>query len=60
MRLRFVQKLDEDSGPLRDGAVDLETGVVGRAMGPEVRSQALFRDRCVGVVRAGHPMTKVG
>lgn len=58
VRLRFVQKLDKDSGPLRDGAVDLETGVVGRAMGPEVRSQALFRDRFVGVVHAGHPMTK--
>lgn len=58
VRLRFVQKLDKDSGGLRDGAVDLETGVVGRSMGPEVRSQALFRDRFVGVVRAGHPLAK--
>jgi DNA-binding transcriptional LysR family regulator len=24
VRLRFVQKLDKDSGPLRDGIVDLE------------------------------------
>src|SRR5262249_1033608 len=28
VRLRFVQKLDKDSAPLRDGTVDLETGVV--------------------------------
>ena len=30
VRLRFVQKPDKDSAPLRDGSVDLETGVVGR------------------------------
>jgi DNA-binding transcriptional LysR family regulator len=58
VRLRFVQKLDKDSAPLRDGLVDLETGVVGDAMGPEVRAQALFRDRFVGVVRKGHPLGK--
>jgi DNA-binding transcriptional LysR family regulator len=58
VRLRFVQKLDKDSGPLREGAVDLETGIVGKTMGPEVRSQALFRDRFIGVVRAGHPLSK--
>jgi len=58
VRLRFVQKLDKDSGPLREGAVDLETGIVGKGMGPEVRSQALFRDRFVGVVRVGHPLGK--
>jgi len=55
VRLRFVQKPDKDSAPLRDGTVDLETGVVGRSTGPEVRAQALFRDRFIGVVRAGHP-----
>lgn len=58
VRLRFVQKQDKDSGPLREGAVDLETGIVGKTMGPEVRSQALFRDRFCGVVRAGHPLSK--
>lgn len=58
MRLRFVQKPDKDSTPLRDGEVDLETGVLGPAMGPEVRVQALLRDRFVGVVRAGHPLGK--
>ena len=31
VRLRFVQKLDKDSGLLRDGTVDLETGVVGKS-----------------------------
>jgi DNA-binding transcriptional LysR family regulator len=57
VRLRFVQKPDKDSGPLREGAVDLETGVVGKTTGPEVRAQALFKDRFVGVVRAGHPLS---
>jgi DNA-binding transcriptional LysR family regulator len=56
VRLRFVQKVDRDSAGLRDGTVDLETGVVGRPYGPEVHVQALFRDRFVGVVRRGHPL----
>ncbi len=58
MRLRFVQKPDKDSAPLRDGTVDLETGVVGKTTGPEVRAQALFRDRFVGVVRMGHALSQ--
>ncbi|QSW93372.1 LysR family transcriptional regulator [Rhizobium lentis] len=58
VRLRFVQKPDKDSTPLRDGSVDLETGVVGEATGPEVRAQALFRDRFIGVVRMGHPLCR--
>src|SRR4029453_18418129 len=36
LRLRFVQKPDKDSGPLRGGSVDLETGVWGNTTGPEV------------------------
>lgn len=56
--LRFVQKADKDSGPLREGGVDLEVGVVGKTTGPEVRAQALFRDRFIGVVRKGHPLGK--
>jgi DNA-binding transcriptional LysR family regulator len=58
VRLRFVQKRDRDSGALRDGTADLETGVVGRRTGPEVRTQALFRDRFIGVVRTGHPLAR--
>lgn len=54
VRLFFLQKTDKDSTPLRDGRVDLETGIIEAATGPEVRSQALFRDRLVGVVREGH------
>lgn len=56
--LRFMQKPDKDSGLLRDGAVDLETGVVGGSMSPEVRTQALFRDQFIGVVRTGHALSK--
>lgn len=58
VRLRFVQKPDKDSAPLRDGTVDLETGVVGETTSPEVRVQALFRDRFIGVVRKGHPLSQ--
>lgn len=58
VRLRFAQKLNKDSAPLRDGSVDLDTGVIGEATGPEVRTRALFRDRFIGVVRAGHPLSK--
>ena len=57
-RLCFMQKLNKDTAPLRDGSVDLETGVVGKNMGPEVRMQALFQDRLVGVVRSGHPLSR--
>lgn len=58
MRLRFVQKPDKESGPLRDGSVDLETGVIDDATGPEVRTVVLFRDRFIGAVRTGHPLSK--
>jgi len=58
VRLRFVQKGDKDSAPLRDAAVDLETGVVGQATGPEVIAQALFRDRFIGVVRKEHALSR--
>ena len=58
MRLRFVPKLEKDSAALRDGTADLETGVIGKPTGPEVRTQALFRDRFIGVVRKRHVLTK--
>jgi len=56
VRLRFASKVEKTPAYLRDGSADLEIGVVSN-MGPEVRVQALFRDRFVGVVRAGHPLT---
>lgn len=58
VRLCFLPKADKDSTPLRDGIVDLETGVVGATTAPELRVQALFRDRFVGVVRMGHPLSQ--
>jgi DNA-binding transcriptional LysR family regulator len=56
VRLRFVPKPDKDSTPLRDGTVDLETGVVGSTMGPEIRTLGLFTDRHAGVACSGHPL----
>ena len=31
---------------------------MANAMGPEVRAQALFRDRFIGVVRMGHSLSQ--
>lgn len=59
MRLHFSGKPDRKPAYLRDGDADLEIGVIGE-MGPEVRVRALFRDRYVGVVRAGHPLSADG
>jgi DNA-binding transcriptional LysR family regulator len=58
VQLRFMQKAHKSSDPLREGNVDLETGVVENTTGPELLTQALFRDRLIGVVRAGHPLSK--
>lgn len=58
VRLRFLQKPDKDSASLREGIVDLETGVVGKTTSPELRAQALFGDRFIGVVRKGHALSK--
>lgn len=58
VRLRFVNKTDKDSAPLREGSVDLDTGVVDADASPELLTQALFRDRLIGVVRAGHPLSR--
>jgi DNA-binding transcriptional LysR family regulator len=54
--LRFLQKIDRDALGLRDGSIDLETGVIALTTSPEIRTQALFRDRVVGVVRKGHAL----
>lgn len=58
VRLRFLPKPDKDSAPLRDGRLDLDIGVVGSTTGPEVRTRPLFRDRFIGVVRDGHPLSQ--
>ena len=57
-RLWFVPKPDKDSTPLRDGTIDLETGVISSALGPELKTIGLFRDRFVGVIRVGHALTR--
>lgn len=59
LRLRFVPKPDKDAGPIRDGSIDLEIGVIGTTA-PEIRTQTLFRDSYVGVVRSGHPLLENG
>jgi DNA-binding transcriptional LysR family regulator len=56
--LRLIRKLDRDSKGLRDGSVDLETGVIGKSTSPELRALPLFRDHFVGVVRHGHALSK--
>ncbi|MDU4003888.1 LysR family transcriptional regulator [Pluralibacter gergoviae] len=53
--LRFAPKPEKSGQPLREGRADLEIGVLSN-MGPEIRVQALFRDRFVGVVRREHPL----
>jgi DNA-binding transcriptional LysR family regulator len=55
--LQFVAKPDKASAPLRDGEVDIETGVIDLTTAPEMRAAPLFEDRWVGVVRAGHSLT---
>jgi DNA-binding transcriptional LysR family regulator len=58
VRIRFLPKPDKDSTSLRDGTVDMETGVTGKEMGPEIRTLGLFRDRHIGVVRSRHPLSR--
>jgi len=55
--LQFLTKPDKDSTPLREGEVDLETGVIDAGTAPELRAVPLFRDRWVAVVRGGHQLT---
>lgn len=56
VRLRFLSKADRNSADLRDGVVDLETGVVGTNLGPELLTHPLFKDSWIGVMREGHPL----
>lgn len=54
--LQFLGKPDKESAPLREGEVDIETGVIDLTTAPEMRALPLFEDRWVGVARAGHPV----
>jgi DNA-binding transcriptional LysR family regulator len=58
VRLRFIQKADKEGAQIREGEIDLETGVVDETVSAELRAQALFQDRLIGVVRAKHPLAK--
>ena len=55
--LQFVAKPDKASAPLREGEVDIETGVIDLTTAPEMRAAPLFEDRWVGVVRNGHALS---
>jgi DNA-binding transcriptional LysR family regulator len=56
--LHFLSKPDKRSAPLREGEVDIETGVIDAQTAPELRAVPLFEDRWVGVVRPDHPVTQ--
>lgn len=56
--LQFLAKPDKASAPLREGEVDLETGVIDAQTAPELRAAPLFEDRWIGVVRAGHALAQ--
>lgn len=54
VRLRFAPKPDKSIGPLRDGSVDLDIGVIDDDSG-ELRGRTLYRDSFVGIARPGTP-----
>ncbi|MCP2261188.1 transcriptional regulator, LysR family [Streptoalloteichus tenebrarius] len=55
--LRFAAEGEEDVAALRDGRIDLDVGLLA-PLGPEVRTETLYVDEFVTVVRAGHPLTE--
>lgn len=57
--LRFVPEGEGDDDALREGRIDLY--VTSRPnFGPEIKMQALFRTRFVGLAREGHPIFEQG
>ncbi|RYY74266.1 MAG: LysR family transcriptional regulator [Gammaproteobacteria bacterium] len=58
IHLCFLQKIDKDSASLRDGTVNLETGVVDESTSPELRTRILFEDRFIGVANKHHPLNR--
>lgn len=57
VRLTFVPEGEESGDDLRDGRIDLDLGVAPDQV-PEIKAQALFRERIIGAVRRGHPMLR--
>jgi DNA-binding transcriptional LysR family regulator len=57
VRLTFVPEGEEHVDHLRDGRIDLDIGVAD-SEGPEIKAQALFRERMIGAVRKGHPILR--
>ncbi|HEX8865872.1 MAG TPA: LysR family transcriptional regulator [Lentzea sp.] len=55
--LRFVAEGDESVEVLRDGTVDLDIGA-GADSDADIRSEVLFAERMVGVVRVDHPLKR--
>ncbi|MFB7055715.1 LysR family transcriptional regulator [Streptomyces vinaceus] len=53
----FLPEAMEGGPALRQGAIDVELGVLGQ-LDPEIRTRPLTRVRLVGVARAGHPLFK--
>ncbi|MFF8938795.1 LysR family transcriptional regulator [Streptomyces paradoxus] len=54
-RFTFTVESSHGSAPLREGAVDIEVGIIDECS-PELRVEPLFEDRFVGVARSGHPL----
>jgi len=54
---RFANQVEESTGSLRDGSIDLDIGVMS-STGPEIRVQTLMQERFVAVVRKRHPALK--
>lgn len=59
VRLCFAVKAQKDPKALREGRIDLDVGVLGDS-GPEIRCQALLRDRFVGVTGPSHELASNG
>lgn len=55
VRLRFLTEGHQDDPVLREGVADLEVGVIDNQL-PEVRTEHLYDERMVSVVRSGHPL----
>ncbi|QXJ25655.1 LysR family transcriptional regulator [Actinomadura graeca] len=56
--LRFVAEGGESDEALRGGSVDLDIGA-GDVTAPDLRTAVLYRDRHVGIVRAGSPLARL-